>query len=50
MVGSLKLVGAAKWRANDLRAALEARDRRAAGPAAPAAGLYLAGVDYPEPA
>ncbi len=46
MVGSLRLVGAGKWQCTDLAAALAARDRRAAGPAAPPEGLYLAGVDY----
>ena len=46
MVGSLKLVGEGKWRAEDLRRALEARDRTACGPIAPAAGLYLVRVDY----
>ena len=48
MVGSLKLVGEGKWRADDLQAALEARDRSACGPVAPPEGLYLARVDYPE--
>lgn len=46
MAGSLKLVGEGKWSAADLSAALAARDRRACGPVAPAAGLYLARVDY----
>ena len=46
MVGSLKLVGEGKWRADDLRPALEARDRAACGPVAPARGLYLVRVDY----
>ena len=46
MVGSLKLVGAGKWQAQDLKAALEARDRRPAGPTAPAGGLYLVAVSY----
>ena len=46
MVGSLKLVGEGKWSAADLQAALDARDRRAAGPTAPACGLYLTHVDY----
>jgi tRNA pseudouridine38-40 synthase len=46
MVGSLKLVGEGKWSKDDLRAALEARDRKAAGPTAPPEGLYLTGVRY----
>jgi tRNA pseudouridine38-40 synthase len=45
--GSLRLVGEGKWSAEDLRRALEARDRAAAGPTAPAEGLYLTGVSYP---
>lgn len=47
MVGSLKLVGEGKWTPADLRAALEAKDRAACGPVAPARGLYLVRVDYP---
>jgi len=46
MVGSLKLVGEGKWTAGDLEEALQARDRSACGPVAPACGLYLAKVDY----
>lgn len=46
MVGSLLLVGEGKWRKADLGAALAARDRSAAGPTAPAHGLYLTGVGY----
>jgi len=46
MVGSLEQVGAGRWTTEDLRAALEARDRRRCGQVAPAAGLYLVGVDY----
>src|SRR5262249_30535475 len=46
MVGSLKLVGEGKWSRTDLAAALEARDRAACGPVAPAHGLYLVRVDY----
>jgi tRNA pseudouridine38-40 synthase len=46
-VGSLKLVGEGKWRARDLKAALEARDRSACGPVSPPDGLYLVKVDYP---
>ena len=48
LVGSLKLVGEGKWSAADLEAALNARDRTASGPVAPAEGLYLMRVDYPE--
>ena len=48
MVGSLKLVGAGKWRAKHIGEALAARDRRAAGPTAPPEGLYLVEVVYPE--
>ncbi len=46
MVGSLKLVGEGKWRVMEMRSALEARDRRAGGPTAPAPGLCLTGVIY----
>jgi tRNA pseudouridine38-40 synthase len=46
MVGSLKLVGEGKWRAEDVSAALAAADRSRCGPVAPAHGLYLVRVDY----
>ena len=46
MVGSLVEVGLGKWRAADLRSALEAADRSRCGQVAPACGLYLARVDY----
>ncbi len=46
MVGSLVWVGHGRWSADDLRAALEARDRKACGPVAPPDGLYLVRVDY----
>jgi tRNA pseudouridine38-40 synthase len=46
MVGSLKLVGDGKWTPADLKAALDARDRRRCGALAPAHGLYLTQVDY----
>jgi tRNA pseudouridine38-40 synthase len=46
MVGSLEHVGSGKWRAGDLHAALESCDRARCGQVAPAAGLYLIGVDY----
>jgi tRNA pseudouridine38-40 synthase len=46
MVGSLAQVGLGRWSPCDFAAALEARDRRACGPVAPADGLYLVSVDY----
>ena len=46
-VGSLKQVGEGKWTSADLRAALEAKDRKACGPVAPPDGLFLVQVDYP---
>ncbi len=47
MVGTLELVGAGKWTADDVAAALAARDRARGGPTAPAEGLYLVAVCYP---
>jgi tRNA pseudouridine38-40 synthase len=49
MVGTLKLVGEGAWPVARVAAALAARDRAAAGPTAPACGLYLVSVAYPEP-
>ncbi|PWK68424.1 tRNA pseudouridine(38-40) synthase TruA [Aminobacter sp. AP02] len=46
MVGSLKRVGEGGWSADDLKAALDARNRSACGQVAPPDGLYLSGVDY----
>jgi tRNA pseudouridine38-40 synthase len=46
MVGSLVLVGDGKWSADDLAAALAARDRTRCGQVAPPEGLYLLRVDY----
>jgi tRNA pseudouridine38-40 synthase len=46
IAGSLEFVGAGKWNAADLRAALDARDRRRCGVVAPPDGLYLMRVDY----
>jgi tRNA pseudouridine38-40 synthase len=46
MAGSLVQVGEGKWSVDDLRMALEAKNRAACGPVAPAAGLYLVRVDY----
>ena len=46
MTGTLAEAGAGRWTIEDVRAALEARDRAACGPVAPATGLYLTGVGY----
>jgi tRNA pseudouridine38-40 synthase len=46
MVGSLVAVGKGRWSAEDLKAALEARDRARCGQVAPAEGLYLVAVEY----
>ncbi len=48
MVGTLKLVGEGRWRPGEVKVALEARDRRAAGPTAPPDGLTLVAVRYPQ--
>ncbi|HYE45537.1 MAG TPA: tRNA pseudouridine(38-40) synthase TruA [Caulobacter sp.] len=46
MAGTLAEVGVGRWTAEDVVTALEARDRKACGPVAPAEGLYLTGVGY----
>ena len=46
MVGCLTLVGQGKWGADDLVAALAARDRAALGLNAPPDGLYFIAADY----
>jgi len=46
MVGTLALAGEGKWTADDVTAALEARDRAALGHNAPPDGLYLMRVQY----
>lgn len=48
LVGTLKLVGEGKWSPDDVTRALQARDRAAAGPTAPADGLTLVAVGYPD--
>jgi tRNA pseudouridine38-40 synthase len=47
ITGTLALVGTGKWSPDNVKTALEAVNRSAAGPTAPAHGLYLVGVDYP---
>lgn len=44
--GTLKRVGEGAWTPDDVARILGARDRRAAGPTAPAHGLYLTRVAY----
>jgi tRNA pseudouridine38-40 synthase len=46
IAGTLKLVGLGQWQPDDVATALEARDRRAGGPTAPAEGLYLVAIRY----
>ena len=46
MVGSLEHVGSGKWTSDDLKAALEARDRARCGAVAPPDGLFLMRVEY----
>jgi tRNA pseudouridine38-40 synthase len=46
MTGSIAEVGLGRWTGEDLKAALDAADRKACGPVAPAQGLYLTGVSY----
>ena len=47
IVGTLRLVGEGRWTRQDLATARDARDRSAAGPTAPASGLFLMHVKYP---
>ncbi len=46
MVGTIAQAGLNRWSVDEVRAALEAKDRTQCGPQAPAEGLYLIGVDY----
>jgi tRNA pseudouridine38-40 synthase len=46
LVGTFLLVGKGTVSRDDVRRILEARNRTAAGPTAPAAGLYLVNVEY----
>ncbi len=47
MVGCLGLVGQGQWTVEDMRQALEAKDRAALGLNAPADGLYFVSARYP---
>lgn len=46
IVGTLKMIGEHKWPIDRIEDALNAKSRAAAGPTAPADGLYLVKVDY----
>ncbi len=46
IIGTLVLVGQGKWNNDDVKNALQAKDRKAAGPTAPPEGLYLVRIDY----
>ncbi len=46
LVGTFLLMGKGAVSLEDLRRILDARERTAAGPTAPASGLYLVGVEY----
>ena len=48
IVGTLLEVGVGRWTSNDVQKILTGMDRSQAGPTAPACGLYLVQVDYPE--
>lgn len=48
IVGTLLEVGVGRWTPNDVQNILAGMDRSQAGPTAPACGLYLVQVDYPE--
>ncbi len=47
-VGTLERVGAGSWAPEEVKSALEARNRAACGPVCPPQGLYLAAVQYPD--
>lgn len=47
-VGTLERVGAGSWTPQDVKAALDAKDRAACGPVCPPQGLYLVDVRYPQ--
>jgi len=46
IAGTLERVGKGAWTSDDVRKALEAKDRAACGPVAPSCGLYLERVLY----
>ena len=46
ITGTLVQVGRGKWQADDVKKALEAKDRAKAGPTAPPHGLYLNEIEF----
>ena len=50
IVGTLMLVGTGKLQPDEVKIILERKDRRKAGPCAPAEGLYLKAISYKHPA
>lgn len=46
IVGSIVMVGEGKWNINYIKSVLESKDRKIAGPTAPAHGLYLEKIIY----
>jgi len=45
-VGTFLLVGKGTWKPEDVKRIIAAKDRSAAGPTAPASGLWMVGVEY----
>ncbi len=48
IVGTLVVVGRGKMTIDEFREVIERKDRSAAGPSAPARGLFLTGIEYPD--
>jgi tRNA pseudouridine38-40 synthase len=46
IAGTLSYVGQGKWTADDVKTALESKDRTKGGPTAPSDGLYLQSIKY----
>jgi tRNA pseudouridine38-40 synthase len=46
LVGTFLLIGKGTWEPSDIKRILAAKDRSAAGPTAPASGLWLVSVEY----
>ncbi len=46
LVGTFLLIGKGTWQPSEIKRILDAKDRSAAGPTAPASGLWLMSVEY----